>query len=151
MLRGKGNTIHRFLTISSTKVNVRYICWLELGNTQTMSALGLSGLSGPFSSFDKALDSGCGECTNLGNWSDAELKLFLSWRDRWCVGMRTALTGILTWQSASEQTLPTADNSVPLLEPQKRHASELLVVGLPWSEQKKKQRKILLKNVFYIF
>ena len=41
--------------------------------------------------------------------------------------------------------LPTADNSVPLLEPQKRHASELLVVGFP---RRKQKRKILLKHMF---
>lgn len=44
-----------------------------------------------------------------------------------------------TWQSVSEQTLPTADNSVPLLQPQKRHASELLVVGLPKSTKVNKK------------
>lgn len=64
------------------------------------------------------------------------------------MGIRAILSEILTWQSASEQTLPTADNSVPLLEPQKRHASELLVVGLPRFKEEKRK---LLKNVFYLF
>lgn len=36
-----------------------------------------------------------------------------------------------TWQSGSEQTLPTADSSVPFLVPQNLQASELLDVGLP--------------------
>lgn len=57
------------------------------------------------------------------------------------VKIHTALRcpyNVLTWQSASEQTLPTADNSVPLREPQKRQASELLVVGLPSLSKKKK-------------
>lgn len=47
---------------------------------------------------------------------------------------------IHTWQSVSEQTLPTADNSVPLRQPQKRHASELLVVGLPRSAKANKTK-----------
>lgn len=53
---------------------------------------------------------------------------------------------IHTWQSVSEQTLPTADNSVPLLHPQNRHASELLVVGLPMAEREKKAKNVLMKH-----
>lgn len=53
---------------------------------------------------------------------------------------------IHTWQSASEQTLPTADNSVPLLHPQNRHASELLVVGLPMAAGENKAKNVLMKH-----
>lgn len=38
---------------------------------------------------------------------------------------------VSTWQSGSEQTLPTADSSVPFLVPQNLQASELLDAGLP--------------------
>lgn len=38
---------------------------------------------------------------------------------------------LITWQSGSEQTLPTADSSVPFLVPQNLQASELLEAGLP--------------------
>lgn len=51
-----------------------------------------------------------------------------------------------TWQSVSEQTLPTADNSVPLLHPQNRHASELLVVGLPTATRENKGKNVLMKH-----
>lgn len=53
---------------------------------------------------------------------------------------------IHTWQSVSEQTLPTADNSVPLLHPQNRHASELLVVGLPMATRENKTINFLMKR-----
>lgn len=49
--------------------------------------------------------------------------------------------GVQTWQSASEQTLPTADNSVPFRQPQKRHTSQLLVVGLPRSKPERKEKR----------
>lgn len=80
--------------------------------------------------------------------SDAELKLLFI-RSKGIMCDLCCTTGTLTWQSASEQTLPTADNSVPLLEPQKRHASELLVVGLPRFKHKKEKPSLRMFSTYF--
>lgn len=126
---------------------------MVVADKYTPSSLSLRNLSDSFSSSNRAFNSWHVEYINLENWSDAELYLLFIWSKSvtreymlFHTGIAWLSNHILTWQSASEQTLPTADNSVPLLEPQKRHASELLVVGLP--RFKKKMKKILLKNMF---
>ena len=104
---------------------------------------GLRAFTSPFSSFADTANSWHGKCANSEKESDSELKPSLKpsngvLRDtQVSCSLLWGATDTRTWQSASEQTLPTADNSVPLLEPQKRHASELLVVGFPRCKQKR--------------
>lgn len=73
---------------------------------------------------------------------------YFAWKNSQWSGIITAyrVWWTHTWQSASEQTLPTADSSVPFRQPQKRHASELLVVGFPTSTER---RNIQTALAFY--